>query len=361
MSSQIFSLVTDTQIFFTQRTGGASVYWFELLKRMLQDSDIDVHLLMADAVYDNLQLSSLDLSNATVHKEKARNNLEMRLLAPRIPDNLQLPILFHSSYMRMPKDVCDAKVVTVHDFTHQIFFPKKKAIPNSLLKRRAIDKADGILSISKSTQEDLFRLFPQAYAKQNEVIYNGASDSYFIDANAVARKPIMEACSSPYVLYIGAREGYKNFAMVEKVMEQLPAVRLIVVGGESDFSCSLDESRVDCFSRLMNDDLNYLYNNALCLFYPSLYEGFGIPVVEATKAGCPVIACNTSSIPEVASETTILLSPDDVDGAVSAINWLISNPTSNETKVRAAKQARRFSWDNCYREVKAFYKRLLFG
>lgn len=352
------ALITDTQIFFTQRTGGASVYWYELLRRMLDDSRIEVHLLLANSAYDNIQLNQLDLSKAVIHKERVRSNNEMRLLSPAIPNTIELPKVFHSSYMRMPSRGNVIKIITVHDLIHQRFMSKLKAFPNTYLKQKAISRADGIISISQNTQKDLFDYFPAAENKTNTVIYNGASDDYCVDTNVTASPIVLEAASKPFILYIGRRNGYKNYKMVEETLNRVDDVRLVVVGGEAGYSTNLSDRTIS-LRGLSNTDLNYLYNKAICLFYPSLYEGFGIPVVEASKAGCPVIACNRSSIPEIAGETTSLLEPEDIDRAVYIINKLIHNPLSLDERLQSSQKASVFSWDACYERVIEFYERLI--
>ena len=174
---------------------------------------------------------------------------------------------------------------------------------------------------------------------------------------------MLRSPNCPFVLFVGARTGYNNFRYVKEVMTSLPEIRLVVVGGERDDSdldsCGFDVVR---FPSLPNEDLNCLYNNAVCLLYPSLYEGFGIPVLEAMKAGCPVIAFNNSSIPEVSSGSCILLENNDRERGIAEIKRLLSDSAYRETIANQETiKAKAFSWDRCYAEVKLFYMSLLFG
>lgn len=350
---------SDTQIFFTQRAGGASVYWYELYRRMLEDERIELHLFVADGEYDNVFMNQLDLSSAVIHRERFTTNNQLRLHGPKIPAVAAGNAVFHSSYMRLPSRSPIKKVVTVHDFTHQKFFPPRQAIPNTLLKKRAIQNADGIVTISSSTYKDMVNFYPKAKDKLNAIIYNGASEDYHVGEDAGGCRPeVVKAASHPFVLYVGARSGYKNFRSLIEAMAGNDAFSMVVVGGESG-SVENASKEIIRLESVSNKELNYLYNKAHCLVYPSLYEGFGIPVLEAMKAGCPVIAFNNSSIPEVLSGSGILLENNDIDGMKSAISSLIDQKLRTLIVDKQLEAARSFSWNRAYQDLISFYERVL--
>lgn len=355
------NLVVDTQIFFAQRIGGASVYWYELLSRAAADDEIDLTLLVADAEYDNHLFSCLDFSRIRLVRERANTLNEMRLVRPIVPHFDKNPTVFHSSYMRLPASRTVKRVITIHDFTHQKFFSLWHRLPNSFFKHRAIEEADGIISISRSTQNDLYCFDPRAALKPNVIIYNGVSDNYCVLPEADKVFDAQFGKWKPFILFVGEREGYKNFNFAVDVVRRVSGVELWVVGG-APFTpnevVGMGEvaSRTRYIGRITNEALNVLYNKANALIYPSKYEGFGLPIAEAMRAGCPVIALKNSSIPEVAGCAGILVDKGDVAAGARAVSALLNNDYRNMVGSGGIDQGLSFNWDKCYKEVKKFYE-----
>jgi mannosyltransferase len=119
-------------------------------------------------------------------------------------------------------------------------------------------------------------------------------------------------------------------------------------------------NRYKSFSHISNEELNKLYNQSICLLYLSEYEGFGIPVLEAMSAGCPVIALKKSSIPEVAGNAGILFSDFDKKSVQKTIESLRDNKKLRTEQIELGlKNVKKYSWDKCYKEVKNFYHEVL--
>nr|WP_255411045.1 glycosyltransferase [Flavobacterium sp. 1] len=162
-------------------------------------------------------------------------------------------------------------------------------------------------------------------------------------------------------LFIGSREKYKNFDFAVKAIAQTNKFKLNIVGSvlrveEVAMLNQLIPGRWELFNNIENLTLNELYNNAYALIYPSSCEGFGIPLLEAMKAGCPFIAFNSSSIPEVAGDAGVLI--DRLE--VLLFNESISIIEKNREEIvkKGFNQANKFSWEKCYQETLQVYKDL---
>lgn len=214
-----------------------------------------------------------------------------------------------------------------------------------------------MVCVSENTKNDLLRIVPDIDPSKIHVIYNGVSDDY----RPIQHKPYDRYRNS--VLFIGGRSGYKNFEFVVKALSGTD-YRLLICGAEITMAekKSLDThipGQYDFIKHPDNTELNRIYNSVHCLAYPSSYEGFGIPVLEAQRAGCPVIALNSSSIPEVMGNTWGMM--DRLDE--SEFKWMLSklHDTSlrNQTINEGLENSKRFSWKKMANEYISLYNRLL--
>ena len=351
----------DGIIFSLQKVGGISRYSTEILKRLNSER----HLSSAFK-YDsnNIFSDSLDIEwrqESWVPPSVSRYLPFMSGLPPQS--------LFHSSYYRvcLQKDV--ANVSTVHDFTYERYMHGFKRTIHSLQKRMAVEKSSGIICISNHTKKDLLHYFPSVNESRIRVVYNGVGDEFYPLLDEGNQYPQFLNSSRPFVLFVGDRSSYKNFDKAVRAIEKLPDMVLVVVGGKE--FCSQEnkmvaeiKDRVIKLKSVSSANLNRLYNHAHCLIYPSDYEGFGLPVLEAMKAGCPVIALDSSSIPEVAGDAAILLESADPELILTALQRLFDRQVRQVLRERGFIQASKFSWQRCYQETLIAYNetfRRVFG
>lgn len=262
-------------------------------------------------------------------------------------------VIFHSTHYRLPRQKVKT-VTTVHDFTYELYRRGPAQWMHSWQKFRAIRNSDLIICVSHNTAKDLMRFCPVTPEKIR-VVHNGVSDVY---------TPSSIYDKTNEVVFVGARGWYKNFAMAVEALKCHPELKLSIVGGGAltpDEMALLDTNipdRYQWLGRVSDEDLNIIYNRAHCLLYPSSYEGFGIPVIEAMKAGCPVIAVRSSSIPEVAGDAAILVEQAEVMQFDRALNTLRDANFRSEMIQNGFIQAGKFSWEKCYQDTLAVYKEL---
>ena len=307
------NVIFDNIIFSLQRFGGISVVWNELLQRAQADKE--------------LNLTELDYRNERLYRWLERY---------RIPDYMaDKPSVFHSSYFRVLPQAGVHNVTTVHDLTYHFY---RKGLPKAVHlweEARALKHSEAIICISENTKRDLLTFYPWVKEETIHVIYNGVSDDFY---------PIKNIEKKGYLLFIGnSSVGYKRYDIAQEVAKRT-GLELVAA------------------RNVTSEELNKLYNEALCLLYPSDYEGFGLPILEAQKAGCPVIAQNYSSVPEVIGKGGLIVEHSStekiVQQMVEKVNEVQSRPMQGIIAA-GIENAKRFSWDNTYEQTKNVYRQLL--
>ncbi len=344
----------DDIIFSLQTVGGISVYWAEFLNHINQ-SDLDVTLLKRT---DNKCI----LSNKLRWHKKISWELKLPIKISRILPLLNIlpsKSIYHSSYFRvsLQKNICN--IVTLHDLAGEMGmitgWRRKFKI---ILQSAAIKKADGIICVSQTTLNSLLSYYPNINPLKTVVIYHGCSNSFFCNKN---KTPTLKK----QIIFIGGRKDYKNFDICLETIAQLPDFELLIIGGDN---LQLNEiaiiqnkigNRYSYIKEVKTEVLNQIYNNAYCLFYPTYYEGFGMPVVEAMKAGCVVISCATNAIVEVAGDAAILIEdPKNTKAFVEAILSLNDLEFKNALINKGLERAKRYNWDNHFNQTINFYKNM---
>ncbi|MDO3642469.1 glycosyltransferase family 1 protein [Mucilaginibacter sp. L3T2-6] len=343
-------LVYDNIIYSLQTAGGISTYWSELSKRLLRDN---VNLLFVESDNNNIARNNVYIDK---HQLISRNKYPLiieRFLTLKL-SNIKHEFIFHSSYNRITDNPLASQVTTIHDFVHEKFYGSPRKNVHSYQKNKALYAARKIISVSENTKHDLLALHPHIDPEKIKVIYNGVSDDFFIIKDAKKQ-------GRPYLLFIGSREFYKNFEFVINLIKELPDFDLYVVGRpfnkqEARLISAL-EKRIKIFVNICNAELNKLYNSAFALLYPSSYEGFGIPLLEAMRAGLPFVALNKSSIAEVAGKAGELIDQLDIDDVKHALEEIANN--RKKYILEGLEQSANFSWERCYQETVGLYKELI--
>lgn len=350
----------DNIIFSLQKSGGISVVWSELLKRLLLNDKFELYFLEF-ASSENLFRSLLNLSTNN-RKVYSTFSLKYRRYLP-VTIYRKTPFIFHSSYFRISSNPHAINITTVHDFTYEYFYHGLRKRIHCWQKYYAIKKSKYVICISENTKKDLLKFMPNVDERKIRVIYNGVSDDYYRISSDDFVDSIPYSAQS-YLLFVGERKAYKNFEFIVKCFKNID-YNLVIVGSKlTELEIELLESHIPsghyCYvGRVSNQRLNVLYNYAAALLYPSSYEGFGIPVIEAQKAGCPVIAFNSSSITEIIGDTPLLMNHLTSEEFISKINMLSDHSLIKKVIIDGLKNSNRFSWDNMYEQLMLLYAEAL--
>lgn len=349
-------IILDNIIFRLQKSGGISVVWYELVKHIFDNEN------------RNLDVSFIDYISNNIFGSRLQIPVQKRMYLDSLIDNrywdvsidLKQKFIFHSSYYRICRNPQAINITTVHDFTYEKYVRGLRKWLHSWQKKRAIMNSDIIICISESTKRDVLYYFPNIDSKKLRVVYNGVSEDYYVLPKECLEQD--KLFSKRYVLFVGGRGGYKNFELAAEAVSQ-SQFELVIVGAplnkkEVVFLKKIFGTleRVHVMGRVSNDMLNRLYNNAFVLLYPSLYEGFGIPILEAQKAGCPVIAYASSSIPEIMGNSPLMMNSATKEAIHQCFNILENNKTRTELVNKGLENVKRFSWDKMCWEVLAIYK-----
>lgn len=342
-------LFLDNIIFSLQTSGGISVIWAEILKSCL-NSENQFLCIEYKSAPKNVFRKKIQIPKDLIWQQNSSFLPITRYLPVRLHNQ---KIVFHSSYYRYCIEKSSRNITTVHDFTYEYFFSGLPKTVHCWQKYSAIHHSDVVVCISENTKRDLLRFLPEIDSKKIRVIYNGVSEDYFI-------MPTSDRLDySNYILYVGARDTYKNFRFVVEALKDTSFSLAICGRGLSQeeilfLNKKLGQHRYKVFENVDNQTLNQLYNSVFCLAYPSSYEGFGIPVIEAQRAGCPVIALNASSIPEIIGDTPLLLSNLKEKYFIEKLHLLEKEKIREEIIKSGFVNSKRFSWGkmaNAYMEI----------
>jgi glycosyltransferase involved in cell wall biosynthesis len=289
--------------------------------------------------------------------------------------------LLHGLAYAVPLVAACPTVVTVHDLSFLRFpaaFRRFNRIYLSWMTRVATRRAARVIAVSESTRQDVIRLCGVP-AERVTVIPNGVSPDFCpADAAEVAAFRATKGLPDRYILYLGTLEPRKNLArLIDAYAAWLAAapvackgVRLVIAGGKGWFYEQIF-ARVQALGLaeavlfpgfIPADELPWWYRAAALFVYPSLYEGFGLPVLEAIACGIPAITSTASSLPEVAGDAALLVDPDDTAGLASAMGRVMEDPaTASRLAAAGPRQAAHFSWPRAAQETAALYQSVLRG
>jgi mannosyltransferase len=351
-------LILDNIAFEIQKIGGVSLVWKCIVDACL-NSDLDFKMMQSDLAKENdfypqgVEPSKIILEGGGTNKR--------RFLKVPTPNGTKI---FHTSYFRVPSDKKLIHIVTIHDCIQERFSTGLKRSIYLWEKSRAIKSATKLICVSECTKRDLLEFYPFVNPNDVSVIYNGFTSSSFNLLDEEYNK------DEPYLVYVGGRNAHKNFTAALKILKFPESInlglKLKVVGGGALTKAELKlietynlGEQIEHLGHVSTEKLNNIYNFAYALIYPSYYEGFGIPPLEAMAAGCPVICSNTSSLPEVVGNAGLTFDPLKIDSAAEYIVKLKNPLFRKEVISNGFDNAQRFSWETTGNQTLNLYKSLL--
>ena len=362
----------DHQIFTSQIYGGISRYFFELINNFKNDNEIkyELSLKYSNNYYlkklNNLSYTSFLENYSFRGKYRLLNILNKKVSKEYISKgdyNIFHPTYYDPYFL----DYIGKKpfVLTIYDMIHEIYsemFSSKDK--TSERKKTLAQKATKIIAISENTKKDIIKFLGIGEDKI-EVIYLGNSFNMYKGDETIS---IM--APEKYILFVGSRRGYKNFeSFIEAISPLLnDDVKLnIVCGGGGKFN----DMEIEKLKNLKIKDkvfyysgsdnvLAYLYQKAVAFVFPSLCEGFGMPILESFACGCPAICSRTGSLPEVAGDAAIYFDPTDKLSILNNIHKVIYNDELKKQLInKGAGRVKEFTWEKTAKKTKILYEDIL--
>lgn len=362
------NVVFDYQIFANQKVGGISRYCIELVKHLIK---LDVEPEIVAPLYIGSYLSEIDKSriygfkNPSFLKDRHIRNFINKYFFERYCRKTR-PDIVHRTYYREHSRLANSKtkyVLTVHDMIEELHLEKTKKVKILIdKKRKAISASDHIICVSENTKKDLLNIYDIDPANVS-TIHLGVAEVF------TKVKNLKSPVSKPFILNVGQRGAYKNFDFLvdiyasEKVINQ--NFDLVTFGGR-DFK--LDERQrfrdlgiMEKIHWFGGNDLilRDLYNSASAFVFPSLYEGFGLPPIEAMRCDCPVICSNGGSIPEIVGDAGAYFDPKDPNSLKIALYDVLFNGDSKQLLIEKGRnRSNQLSWGKCAQETANVYRKL---
>lgn len=354
------------------RSGGNETYWTNLIDNLIKFDETNKYVIY--------------LNEEVKFKEKGSNYIRINYKSGNTfwRNMIYLPQqalfnkfdLIHTQYF-MPIGTKKKSIVTIHDISYEHYpecFSKKFLLINKALVKQAAKSANYIITISEFSKQDLVKTY-NIDPNRVFVTYLGASDIFRVIDNGEVLNRVKQKyeINDRYILVVGNLQPRKNLGRLIEAFKKiknnkdLKEYKLVIVGKKSwanngiingvDFTSYAND--IIFTGYVPDEDLPYLYNGCDVFVYPSIFEGFGLPVLEAMKCGAAVLTSNTSSIPEVVGDSGVLFDPFDVNDIFGRLERILLNEQERlYFKAKAVEHAKMFSWENTAKETKKVYEKL---
>lgn len=339
---------------------GVDWYTHHVIKEMMELLAPDEQLFLFTNRETGFEKEALSSPGTTVVMSRFRFQEPWRqFILPLLLQRHRIDVCFFTNFVLSIAATCPM-VLTIHDLSFKLF-PRTHSLRNVIWARSLVPistrRAQRVIADSYNTKIDLLRVMNVAEEKV-DVVHLGASELFSPephadDAETISRYGITE----PYILYVGTLEPRKNLTMLircfDKIARERPDVHLVLAGRRGWMAQAIfDElekrdllGRIQITGYVRDEDLPAIYRSASVFIYPSLYEGFGLPPLEAMSSGVPVIVSRNSSLPEVVGEAGLYVNPLDAEEMAEAIGRVLDDKElANSLREKGFERARQFSW-----------------
>lgn len=358
-------ILYDGQIYAMQTTGGINRYFANIISRLPDNYSSTVTAIIQHSLNYPVHSKTKIYKYKRFRFNKVSSTIEkyyFRAITSTKKIDVAHPTYYSLLTQREIKEYSCPVVITVHDMIHEIF--AKEIEPEGYTieaKRKAVLASQAIICVSENTKKDLLDRYPMLEGKIKVTYLASEID----DSISYGNEPVPP---EPYYLYVGGRHSsYKNFdgllLAFSKAISINPNIVLCVVGSPFDNAelKLINElklaNHIQHFRYIDDNHLAKLYRCSVALVYPSLYEGFGIPPLEAMSCGTVVVASNNSSIPEVVGNAGILFNPKAINDLVDILLSLLDAPLQRDFLIsKGYQRSKEFSWDKTASQTLDIYR-----
>lgn len=370
-------ILVHPQTFNLQKYGGISRYYTEILSRLSINNSVRIPLYGTSNIYYNESnlltfkqkiyaiyvklLSGLKVRH--LEKTRKRSDKLLKQLILKQDFDVFIPTYYEVDFLKY----LDSKpfVLTVYDMIYELFpgfFTEQREVVSAIVKNKRflMEKASRIIAVSENTKRDILKVYPHINETKIDVVYHGCS--------ITIREKKTDFLPDNYILYVGTRNNYKNFYfMLEAIQELLHSnkdLKLICAGGgkfteeERNYINKMQLEHQIIQQDFKENELGLYYKNAICFVFPSLYEGFGIPVLESMSCRCPVVLASHSSFPEVAGDAGVYFDLNNANDLKEKVQSLIQDVfLREEFSMKGLEQVKKFSWEKASKECLEVYSK----
>jgi glycosyltransferase involved in cell wall biosynthesis len=373
----------DVRPLLESKAGGISVYTEKIIKNILQIDTQNEYLLFSNSYKgstENIE-NKFEGSNSKLHPFNYPNkflNASFRFLdKPKIDKMIGGVDIFFApniNFLALSSNL--KKVITLHDLSFllypKFYSTKGRFWHKAVNVKKLVGQFDKIIAVSEHTRNDVMEIL-NVNGDKVERIYPGVDSQFYNSISEEKKSSIHDKYNLPqnYILSLAALEPRKNIEMVIDAFEKFKYnsdIHLVLVGAEQGSEQQIKrmvldkklEKRVHILGYIPTEDKPTLYQLAKCFVYPSFYEGFGFPPLEAMSCGTPVIASYSSSLSEICESSAILIDPHNIEELVEAFGQVLnSTEYAEELSQMGRRQATKFSWENSAKETLKLFQSLV--